>query len=129
MEKLAQRLASLNQQFISDFKSLERRVDTIDRGQSPEDLRQKLESCKNDQNKKLKSMYEALEDMGNLQASIVETINGFKFEVERMKDAGSRPLSNHQGKENFSKYNTMRLDQTGLRGQGSSHNDRKHSFY
>jgi len=35
IEKLALRLASLNQQFIGDLKSLENRVDTINSGQSP----------------------------------------------------------------------------------------------
>jgi hypothetical protein len=36
MEKLAQRLASLNQQFIGDFKSLEKQVDMINSEQSPD---------------------------------------------------------------------------------------------
>lgn len=45
-----------------------------------------MESARLDQNRKLKSMYEALEDMGNLQASMVETVNCLKMQLDRGKD-------------------------------------------
>jgi hypothetical protein len=73
-------------------------------------------------------MYEAVEDMGNLQASIVESLNGLRFEVYKLKNAELRPLAIQKGKENLHKYNIMRLNQTGLCLQTSNHYDRKHSF-
>lgn len=53
-----------------------------------------------DQNRKLKSMYEALEDMGNLQASMVENLNSVRSDLNRVRDysVGDRGLSQQQNK-------------------------------
>ena len=78
-ERLTQRLTEVGQQLKMDAKLLEQRVDQLQSGQSPEDLRQRIESVRTDQNRKLKSMYEALEEMGNLQASLVDRREGWIF--------------------------------------------------
>lgn len=114
-ERLTQRLTEVGQQLKMDAKLLEQRVDQLQSGQSPEDLRQRIESVRTDQNRKLKSMYEALEEMGNLQASLVESVNGLKGEWERAtreSATGLNSLMVSHNKENlFPKYNTGRADE------------------
>lgn len=80
---MREQVNSLNFQLASELRVIGQRVDQINGEFSKEDLTQKIQHIKGDQNKKLKNMYQALEDMGNLQASLVETVNTLKMQVNR----------------------------------------------
>jgi hypothetical protein len=102
-DDLREQLAKLGFDLGSEVRLLRDTVQGIQADFSQQELVNRVEAVKADQNRKLKNMYEALEEMGNLQASLVETVNTLKMPAREPRPAA-------QGKENSTKFNAVRLE-------------------